>query len=189
MLDLRKYIKFLDYNLLREVYCCVVRNHANPDLVRKIESYETSVKNFCEQTSISNFVRSWKGSWKVPENFAELKVKLNLNPNESTLHELQEYGKDLWRKVTLSLKPRLIECAMIFHGAEPGSVYASWLIPSEIVAKLNFKTNECNQFLIANKFLKVMIDDRVFYSYEGKRNFCCRKHRLKLKPNTLRLLL
>ena len=74
-------------------------------------------------------------------------MKLDLNPKESTLQELQEYGKDLWRRVTLPLKPRLIECAMIFHSAEPGSVYASWLVPSEIVSKLNFKRNDCKQFL------------------------------------------
>lgn len=147
-----------------------MREHANPDLLRRIESFESTVETFCKRTYIADFIDNFKNAgWKAPTNFAELRAKFNINPKEYTLHQLQEFGRELWTKC--KLKARLFDvCSMIFHKVEPGSVYGTWRIPRKLVPVLTevLKRGEFNDFLVESKFLKISIDFQVVYSYEGK---------------------
>ena len=165
--ELRKYIQFLDCKLLKEI----VREYASPDLLRRIDNYERTVEAFCKNTRIASFIQNWNGQWKVPDNFVELKAKLNLDPDKSTLHEIQERGRELWRRFTISMRPRLYDlCSMVFHKVQTGCIYGIWIVPRKLVEELRsiFKRGALNDFLVENKFLKIAIDFQVVYSYEGK---------------------
>lgn len=168
MNDLRQYMKFLDCNLLKEV----VRSSPNPVLLKEVENYESAVESFCKSTCVASFINSWKrfGDFKKPENFAELEAKLDVNPKEYTLHDLQEKGRELWR-LAFKLKPRLIDaCSMIFHKIKPGSIQITWLVPRKIVPDLEIvmKNDDCKNFFHRNNFMKVSLDQRVVYSHQGE---------------------
>ena len=165
--ELRKYIQFLDCKLLKEV----VRKYASPDLLSRIERYEIAVDAFCKTTCITSFIQNFNGQLKLPANFAELKAKFNLDPDKSTLHEIQERGRELWRRFTIAMSPRLYDiCCMVFHKVEKGCIYGVWIVPKRLVEDLQFifKRGTLSDFLVENKFLKIAIDFQVVYSYEGK---------------------
>ena len=168
--ELRKYVQFLDCKLVKEI----IRAHANPELLKKIEEYESAIEEFCRNTYIAHFIRSWDGHWwELPPNFVELKAKLtNLDPYKCTLHDLQKPGRELWKMLSgLSFRPRAYDvCAMIFHKVNFGSVNVIWRVPCILVPQLmkKLEQDELKKFFCENGFVKVSVDGRVAYSYEGK---------------------
>ena len=138
MLELRMYVRFLgDCNLLKEIAI----KFTNHSLLQKIESYKAEIINFCRITSIASFVSCWQDRepGKIPHNFTEMLVIQELDPNECTLNDLEEYRKKLGRQLGQQLTPCLIECAMMLLKVELGSVCVTWLIPTEIVPELRVK--------------------------------------------------
>ena len=69
------------------------------------------------------------------------------------------------------MSPRLYDiCCMVFHKVEKGCIYGVWIVPKRLVEDLQFifKHGTLSDFLVENKFLKIVIDFQVVYSYEGK---------------------
>lgn len=168
MIELRKYIEFFDCKLLKEV----VREYASQDLLKRIEHFEERVEEFCKRTNVISFARNWKGKWRLPEmpeNFTELKAKLNFNPSEFTLHRLREQGRSLCRRF---IAPRFFElCSMVIHDVGEGSIICVWRVPRKMVPELTLtlKQKDAKNYLTENNFLKLSVDFHVLFSYEGKK--------------------
>ena len=164
MLKLNMYMQFMDYSLLKEIIVHFTKD-SNPELLKKMERYEKDIESFCRSTTIAGFITNWTGEEKVPEHFTTLQVKHKLDPNKCTLTDLEELRKKLGRKLGYCLKPRLIECAMIFLKVELGCVMVTWLVPVEILPHLMgaVMDEESRMFFAESGIEKVIIDKCVYY--------------------------
>lgn len=141
--------------------------------MEKVERYESAIEKFCKNTCVASFIKYWKPDFKTPDNFTEVDIKLDANPNVYTLHDLELKARELWER-TWELKPRVLELCALLMKIGTGSIRVTWIVPRRIVIELKIlmKQDNFKKFLLENKFLKVSINLEVVYSHEGKINTC-----------------
>lgn len=80
MQKLRMYMQFLDCRLLKKMITHFAKD-LHPSLLKKMESYETDIEDFCQNTTITGFANNCQAEENVPEHFTTLQVKHSLDPN------------------------------------------------------------------------------------------------------------
>ena len=166
MLKLSTYMQFLDFRLLRELILHFARDF-RPGLLKKMETYEGDVLDFCRNTTIATLSSIWQGEGvKVPEYFTTLQAKHNLDRTNSTLQDLKELQRNLGKKLGCRfLSSQLDECAMILFKVELKGSYVTWLIPMEIVPDLMAAMMETDvrKFFISAGIVNVFIEGKLTY--------------------------
>ena len=141
IIQMKKYMRFLDYKLLKEMASVLASNQFS-ELLNKVENYESDIISFCRTTSISSYAKSCpilsSGSEAVPEHFIPIQVHHQLNPDVYTLRDLEEWRQSFSKGLKPGFAPAYIGSAMILFKVELAkeSQYITWLIPTEIVPYL-----------------------------------------------------
>ena len=165
MQKLSTYMQFLDFRLLRELILHFSRDF-RPGLLKKMETYEGDVLDFCQNTAISTLSSIWQGEGvKVPEYFTTLQAKHNLDRTNSTLQDLKELQRNLGKKLGCCLKSQLNECAMILFKVELKGSFVTWLIPMEIIPDLMaaMMKTDVRKFFISVGIVSVFIEGKLTY--------------------------
>ena len=165
MQKLSTYMQFLDFRLLRELILHFARDF-RPGLLKKMETYEGDVLDFCQNTAISTLSSIWQGEGvKVPEYFTTLQAKHNLDRTNSTLQDLKELQRNLGKKLGCCLKSQLNECAMILFKVELKGSFVTWLIPMEIIPDLMAAMMETDvrKFFVSAGIMSVFIEGKLTY--------------------------
>lgn len=168
MLKLGPYMHFMDCRLLKEMVFHFAKDF-RPGLLKKMESYECDIQEFCWKTTIATFAGVRHGEEEVPKNFATLQVKHNLDPNRHTLKDLEELKKTLGQKLGCRLIPQLVECAMVFFKVElGGGTFITWLVPVEIIPDLMaaMLEPEIRKFFLSTGIVSAFIEGKPCYTQE-----------------------
>ena len=159
---LNSYWDCFNYGLLEHLVEKCGRNHTK----RLMEQFVRDVNSFMENTKLADFMHIWKGRKEVPPGFSELTVRQGLDPNQTTLHQVDQFRKDFCQHYSLH------QVVLIFKSVDSGSVTVVWLIPSHVVEYLcaEMKNPEVGyKVLTQSSVLEVLIKgERVFACASGK---------------------
>ena len=118
------------------------------------------VNTFMKRTILADFMCILRGREEVPPCFSQLIVHHELDPEKTTLHDVDEFRKNLCQQYSLH------QVVLIFRSVHSGSVAVVWLIPSHVVEHLcaEMKNPEVGyKVLTQYSVLEVLIDEvRVF---------------------------
>ena len=117
-------VHFIDYHLVKYY----ISTFGSEKLMADIYSYERDVKSFMKETTVGEVMRYWPGKRSSSEDFKELWVKIEDNPETYTLEKLNE----LRNKHCANLNFSAILSAIV-NLAPAGSFYAVWSVPTVAV--------------------------------------------------------
>jgi len=119
---------FIDYSLLEHI----IHLFGSSQLKSEMQSYVTELSTFKRQTTVSQLITHWPGRKEMPPTYCEMTAKIDLNPEECTIEELDALRVDLCEYFL----PPLSEFALLHYNFEQGSVLLKWLIALDIVPAL-----------------------------------------------------
>ncbi len=167
MSQLKKYMQFLDYKLLKEMVSAF-SNKRSTDLLDRVKKYERDVILFCQATSISSLAKlgycPYENSEAIPNNFTSMQVRYEADPDESTLKDLEELRRSLGKQFGSRLTPPYMGSATILFKVElEGDLHCiiTWLIPTESVHDFMQAIVEPSNsnFFVEQKILRLSIKD------------------------------
>ena len=126
-LHLSLLISFIDYGLLEYL----VKNFGSDSLNTDLKAYVDRVKVFCSETTVGDLINFWPGRQDLPSNLSMLKAKLDLDPTQCKLEELNNIRRRLFNQLQLSH----MTCALVAV-KEENSFLAVWAMPSTFVPAL-----------------------------------------------------
>ena len=98
MIHLNPLLSFIDYGLLAHLIC----KFGSDSLKKDMRSYENIMKIFKKETTIKDLVNFLPGSQESPPNFSVLKAKIDKDPKDYTLEELDMLRRRLCAQLQLS---------------------------------------------------------------------------------------
>ena len=98
MIHLNPLLSFIDYGLLAHL----IRKFGSDSLKKDMHSYENIMKIFKKETTIKDLVNFLPGSQESPPNFSVLKAKIDQDPKDYTLEELDMLRRRFCAQLQLS---------------------------------------------------------------------------------------
>ena len=149
---------FLDYHLLEYIIIKI----GSDNLKESMRKYVSDFENFQQNTTLYHFAQCWQGREKRPQDSVEVVEKLNLDPMNSTLKELDGHRKDIQNKF---FQPRSDYINILLYQQKTvGSFIVTWIMPSQLADELIsavlkpeshifFKENCVLSFCVRNQLL------------------------------------
>ena len=153
---------YLSYGLLRHL----VEVYGDDKLQQRMLKYTTSVETFRKQTTLQVFWKASPAGGKCPEVPSKLRESLkqitfkhgNLNPNTTTLNDIESYRQDLAQEYSLP------DFTIILEDIEKGCVVTIWLVPPSLATTLADEIKRGNfSFLEQNNILELKIQETTVY--------------------------
>ena len=151
---------YLDYHLLEYIIIEFGSDSLNKDMKQYVSDFE----NFQQNTTLHHFVQCWPGRQKRPQDSVEVVAKLDLDPVNSTLKELDDLRKNIQSEF---FQPRLKYIKIyifLYQQSTEGSFIVTWIMPSQLADELIsavlqpeshifFKENCVLSFCVGNQLL------------------------------------
>ena len=161
-LNLKFVWSFLDYHLLEKI----VKTFGSEPEKQSMRDYLKSLKTFRKRTTISKLMDAWDGSHSQLQKYKEckeLRQKLNWDPEQSTLDQLETI-----RRRTINVVP-LSGVALVIYYAKRGCVSLVWLVSNEFVPHFKSAFARCiadGVYFKENNIISLELDGEVFRSME-----------------------
>ena len=162
---LRKFIKilttrvwnFIDYHLLSHI----ISNFGSKKLKRRMDAYIAELEAFERETSVYNLMKSWPGR-TMPPNFNELNIKIDRDPKDCTVKELNRYRKELCKEFWPPLSGFAM-FVMYFKKIKEGCIQVTWIHPSYLTLKLHefLKSPKVYTFFEKNRQILSVADQEI----------------------------
>ena len=145
-----------EYELLEFV---IKSNNCSMKLVNRMDNYDSDVKRFKRNTTISVFLKySQYFGPKLPRHYdrSKLRTKYDIDPDQETLHSLDRLPEDIWNSDS-----KLSECIMQVYRIIKGCVEIEWIISEEYdYDMMTFFCSEVGkEILERHQITKVYIND------------------------------
>ncbi len=154
---------FLDFNLLE----CIIRDLGSRELKGLMKAYSNKMKEFRKKTKATTLIDIWDESGVVHiHHYKECKqlfLSLNLNPDECTLHRLDDIRTRACRLV-IGYKPSLAEAALVLYKVKYGSITLIWIVHVSLVQQFKDAFRQCitGVFFEENNITRLELDGVVF---------------------------
>ena len=123
-------------------------------------SYVTDIQAFMRETTVGEVMPYWPGKQLHSDDFTELWVKIEKNPNEYTLEELNKFRDK--HSATIKLSAVLSSIKSLLPGQ---SFFAIWQIPTvavnDVVEKIS--SAEYNTFCEIEDIMMIILDNKLLY--------------------------
>ncbi len=142
---------FIDYTLLNHI----VQKVGSSSLKHDMSKYVADLAEFRKKTTVSELIEFWQGRKETP-CFCEVKVRLDIHPNECTLEDLNHLRIQLCERVL----PPLSELALILCTVTGGSVVVTWQISADlaiILARKLMSSKECVKLFRSQKIILLRV--------------------------------
>jgi len=156
MLD-SKIWNFIDYHLLQHV----VNRLGSITLRSKMVDYVKELNKFMSSTTVSNLIQYWPGRQDCPLQYNKMTIKIELNPNECTLEQLNTIRKEFCDYFL----PPLSEFAMLYYKFKKGSLIVILQLARHLIPCLIHKlcSSECYVFFEKQGISSLLIKGILVY--------------------------
>ena len=139
MLD-SKFWNFIDYHLLQHI----INKLGSITLRSKMAAYVKELNEFMSSTTVTNLIQFWPGRQDCPLQCSKMSIRIELNPNECTLEQLNTIRK----RFCDYFLPPLSEFAMLYYKFRQGSIVVILLLASHLIPCLVHKlcSPDCYKF-------------------------------------------
>lgn len=120
---LNMYCDFLNCGLLAHI----IDKFGDKSLKKELSNYTTALKEFCLRTKITDFIKTYGQTLKVPPGFVTVKMKMGIKWESSTLEDVEEYRK------SVALDSALAGYTIYVNGGVSQSIYLLWSVPHHAV--------------------------------------------------------
>ena len=158
-----KYWHFLNYNLLKFIIDAIGKD----SLVMDMNKYEMEMAQFCEETSLLDFVKSFPELFRrgIPKDYQNFEVKISSKRNELKLVHLNRLENAC--VATFSL-PKI--CGLILKAVTHGCFLVTWLVPALYSRLLRWKLSICHEkFFEEHDIQCVSLEKEVCYQKGSER--------------------
>lgn len=158
---------FLDFALLK----FIVKQWGSNELKCLLKAYSNKMKEFRRRTKAVTLIAVWdeaEGEIHQCNECKKVFVRLNANPDECTLHDLNKIRKNacrLLRREGLRRELNLTEAALVLYRVKYGSTELIWIVHVRFVPEFKEAFRECvatGVFFKANGISRLEIDGEVF---------------------------
>jgi len=156
---LNMYCDFLNCGLLAHI----IEQFGDKGLKKELSNYTTALKEFCLRTKITDFIKTYGQTLKVPPGFVTVKMKMGIKWESSTLEDVEEYRK------SVALDSALAGYTIYVNGGVSQSIYLLWSVPHHAIHFLAVAIDQlfCHQYHIE----EVTIDGKDLEEYMQLRYF------------------
>ena len=151
---LNMYCDFLNCGLLAHI----IEKFGDKSLKRELSNYTTALKEFCLRTKITDFIKTYGQTLKVPPGFVTVKMKMGIKWESSTLEDVEEYRK------SVALDSALAGYTIYVNGGVSQSIYLLWSVPHHAVHFLSVAIDL--QFCHRHHIQEVTIDEEDLRMYK-----------------------
>ena len=138
---------------------CLVEKFGSDSLNKNMKAYVSQVEVFCSETTIRDLINHWPGRQDLPSNLSRLKAKLDIDPAQCKLQELNNIQRRFFSQLQLS---HMI-CALATI-KETNLLFVVWAIPSVIVPELMEAACRIDtKFYEEEKIITVLVDEKQLY--------------------------
>ena len=155
ILRLSPLFSFIDYGLLEHL----VEKFGSDSLKTDMKAYAGQVEVFCSETTVGDLINHWPGRQDLIENLSTIKAKLDLDPAQCKLEELNNIRRRFFSQLRLS---HMI-CALVAV-KEASSFFVVWGIPSSIIPELMEAAGRIDtKFYQEEKIITLTVDEKQLY--------------------------
>ena len=143
---------FIDYHLLEYV----ISEFGSQRLKQCMEQYAADLKEYKNHATVHEFMQFWPR--QKPPNYDDITVKLDKDPKQYTMRELDEFRQSL----SVKFWPRLSDYAkfVTYHYSHAeGSFIVTWILPPGLVSEFEAvaRSPKGQAFFVQNQVLSVVI--------------------------------
>ena len=148
---------FISYGLLKYI----IDQFGSNTLKIMMDSYSCEVVNFMKNTTVKQLMDYWSAEHEQPPNFSKLKAKIDEDPAEYTLYQLDQLRKHYCSEM------KLTEVVFMIIGVKVANSFTvEWLFPSTLVPLLVEATKGIDfAFFLRERILKIAVDEKQIFPF------------------------
>ena len=148
-------VNFLDYGLIKYV----IDQFGSNTLKSMMISYGVDTLIFMKKTTVKQLMDVWPGQQEIPHSFSKLRAKLDEDPKNYTLYQLDQLRRRFCGAV------KLTEVVLVLIGLETANSFiVEWLVPTVLVHQLMESAKKLDfGFYLREYILKMTVDEKQIF--------------------------